>query len=135
MDNNILKQLEEMQKKAELYNVLKGNIAKAEEKMAEALELMQKAIGDLNPLKDKTTQTTRTKHGKQNKYDHEHILQEYYNRLRMGECLTKEKVQKENPQMDEKEFFALWSNKIKRIPKLQKQNIDGKINIFLDNTP
>lgn len=130
---DIIQEMQELKKKAELYNVLKTNIDKAQEKMREAIELMQNAQKDLDPTIGIKRQIER----KQSftKKDTIDALDEQYKKLQMGIHITKDTIGKDHKEWNDQKVNNFIQTRIKKIPGIQSRR-DGMIKeYFLDNTP
>lgn len=126
---SILKELEELQKKAELYNVLKGNIDKAQKDIEESIDKMNSALKMLNPLKDSIPR----RYNKQG--NNAHIYEEQFNKMKMGVYVNSDTLKKDYPEFEDRKIHNILYAMKTNMSHVQSTKIGGRTNLFLHNTP
>lgn len=136
----IIEEMQDLQRKAERYNVLKENIDKTEKYLEEISELMIKARQSLNPVSMIKERKERKSIVSQSggKAENKIALEEQFNKLKMGIYVSKDTLIKDYPHWDDMRCSNFIQQHIKYIPKIQSRKKESsKVNqkeYFLDNT-
>lgn len=136
---DMIQEIQELKRKAELYNVIKQNIDNAKANIDIAIDQLNQAMNSLEPtriikekriIKNGPTTSTRNEISE--------ALDEQYNKMKSGLYVSKKTIVKDYPEWDDKRVHNFIQNKIKQIPKIQSRYIEGSNRsreYFLDNTP
>ena len=127
----LIDEMQELQRKAELYNVVKKNCDEATATLQEVKEKVDAILKILNPAS--TVGQKRSYHRLEG-FDKKAFLEKYYNMMKMGLSVNLKMIEKDYPEIVDGYRKTLFYSDLQQMPQVKKHKIDNRLTLFMDKT-